>query len=288
LKRLLLPAALGFLAGAALGAGFCRRLARDEAAFREARAEDRAGAVDALRLRLDALTQSLEESKREHDAFAYSISHDLRAPLRALQGFAQILEEDCGPALGEDGRMYTRRIMAAAARLQGLIDDLLRYSRLSRMEFSMGPVALGGAVDEALQKLHGDIRAKEARVEVLRPLPSVMAHRGILVQVVVSLIDNALKFVDGRRPEARILAEQRDARVRLWVEDQGIGIAPEHRARIFEVFERLHGAEAYPGTGIGLSIVKRGVTRMGGDVGVSSALGEGSRFWIDLDAAAIE
>lgn len=113
----------------------------------------------------------------------------------------------------------------------------------------------------------------------------VVAHRQTLVQMVANLIGNALKLVSpGVRSEVRVRAEARDGLVRLWVEDNGIGIAPEHQQRIFRVFERLHGSETYPGTGIGLAIVRKGAERMGGRVGVESAAGAGSCFWIELPA----
>ena len=116
-----------------------------------------------------------------------------------------------------------------------------------------------------------------------KPLPTVAAHPATLGQVVANLIANALKFAaPGVSPMIDIWAEQRDANVRLWVEDNGIGIEPEYQERIFQVFERLHGVESYPGTGIGLAIVRKGVERMGGTAGVESVPGQGSRFWVTL------
>jgi signal transduction histidine kinase len=113
-----------------------------------------------------------------------------------------------------------------------------------------------------------------------------MAHRGTLVRVVANLLSNAVKFVEpGKAPMVRVSTEPRGGRVRLWVEDNGIGLKPEHRERIFRVFERLHGVEKYPGTGIGLAIVRKGMERMGGAAGVESGPGNGSRFWVELDRA---
>jgi signal transduction histidine kinase len=202
-----------------------------------------------------------------------------------MQGLAGLLVEECGAALHADCAEFARRINASALYMQTLMDDLLRYSRLGRAEIAMHPVPLERAVDEALGQLDADIAEKSADVTVCRPLPDVTGNRPIVVQVVANLVSNAIKFVDGKRPEVRIRAEERGERVRLWVEDNGIGIAPEHRERIFRVFERLHGVEAYPGTGVGLAIAQRGMERMSGSIGVESDVGRGSRFWIELPRA---
>jgi signal transduction histidine kinase len=238
-----------------------------------------------LERRVVERTELLEEANTELEAFSYSISHDLRAPLRSMQGLAGLLVEECGTALGSDCAEFARRINASAAYMQTLMDDLLRYSRLGRAEIATHPVPLERAVDEALGQLGADIAEKNADITVCRPLPDVTGNRPIVVQVVANLLANAIKFVDGKRPEVRIRAEERGERVRLWVEDNGIGIAPEHREKIFRVFERLHGVETYPGTGVGLAIAKRGMERMSGAIGLESEVGRGSRFWIELPRA---
>jgi signal transduction histidine kinase len=171
-----------------------------------------------------------------------------------------------------------------------LVQDLLAYSRLSRADLRLRPVSLALAVAEALRGLSAEVKERRARLQVREPLPEVVGHEVTLVQVVGNLISNALKFVaPDVRPRVRIWAEPAAGAgagwVRLWVADNGIGIAPQHRERIFGVLERLHGAEAYPGTGIGLAIVRRGVHRLGGRVGVESTPGRGSRFWLELPAA---
>ncbi|UQA58479.1 sensor histidine kinase [Polyangium aurulentum] len=241
--------------------------------------------TESLERRVAERTRSLEEANRELEAFTYSVSHDLRAPLRAMQGLATLLAEDYGDQLEDEGREYACRILRSAERMQALIEDLLLYSRLSRAELSVGPVPLGEVIEEALEPLRGEIEAKAGEVIIDGPLPSVMGNRGVLVQVAANLLGNAIKFGRGEPPRVRLRAELQGERTRLWVEDNGIGIAPEHRERIFGVFERLHAAEAYPGTGVGLAIVKRGAERMGGAVGVESVVGEGSRFWVELALA---
>jgi signal transduction histidine kinase len=154
---------------------------------------------------------------------------------------------------------------------------------MSRAELPLGRVDLDRAVERALQELQADVAARGARVSIAGPLGVVRAHPGTLEQVLTNLLGNALKFVPADRvPSVRIHAEDRGSTGRVWIEDNGVGIAREHQDRIFKVFERLHGTERYPGTGIGLALVRRGVERMGGRVGVESDLGKGSRFWIEL------
>jgi len=222
---------------------------------------------------------------KELEAFSYSVSHDLRAPLRAMQGFAQALNEDFADRLGPVAQDYTRRIVAAACRMDTLIQDLLAYSRLSRAQMLLQPLDLRSVMAQIRTHTEGEFRDREASVEVAIPeaFPHVMAHPTTLVQVVTNLLTNAVKFVGpGVRPHVRVWAEERDEWGRLWVEDNGIGIAQEHQDRIFRVFERLHGSEMYPGTGIGLAIVAKGTERMGGRAGVESTPGKGSKFWIEL------
>ena len=234
-------------------------------------------------------TAELEERNDELEAFGYSISHDLRAPLRAMQGFSQALLEDCGDRLDAMGREYAERIVAGAKRMDELIRDLLAYSRVSRAELKLVRVPLTPVAHSALAELSGALRARNANVHVDEPLPAVMGHPATLSQVLTNLLGNGLKFVPPERtPKLRVHAERHNGLVRVWVEDNGIGIAPEHQARIFRVFERLHSNDDYPGTGIGLAIVRKAVERMGGQVGVESSLGQGSRFWVELRPATGE
>jgi PAS domain S-box-containing protein len=238
-----------------------------------------------LERRVEERTRALQEANRELEAFGYTVSHDLRAPLRTLQGFSQALLEDYMTTLPPKGRGYLERIGVAAARMDELIQDLLMYSRISRAELRLEPLELSSVVRGACRQLQGVIEESHANVD-LAPLPRVCGHRATLVQMFANLLSNSLKFVaPGERPSIRISAEQRGDTVRVWVVDNGIGIEPEHRERIFKVFQRLHGLEKYPGTGIGLAIVRRGAERLGGAAGVESGRGRGSRFWVDLKAA---
>ena len=188
---------------------------------------------------------ALKESNAELEAFAYSVSHDLRAPLRAMQGFAQALLEDCAAELDSTGLEYANRIIAAATRLDTLIQDLLLYSRMAHSKLELGRVDMRGVVEEALAQLEVPLRDAEARVLRDDSLFAVTGHHSTLVQVIGNLLSNATKFVaPGVQPQVNLWMEKAGSNARLYVQDNGIGIAPEFHSRIFRVFERLHGVEA--------------------------------------------
>ncbi|MGJ3245710.1 MAG: PAS domain S-box protein [Elainellaceae cyanobacterium] len=246
-----------------------------------------------LEKRVQDRTHALEEANQELEAFSYSVAHDLRAPLRAIQGFAQVLEEDYNSAFDDLGKEYLHRMATSAEHLDILVQDLLSYSRLGRTEIHLQRVNMAVIVQKVLADLKPVLQARHANVEVVSDLPSVYAQRSVIKQVLSNLIDNASKFVaPGVQPQIRIWADIKEPVVRdsdthhqwvrICVEDNGIGIDPRHQARIFNAFERLHGVETYPGTGIGLAIVKRGVERLGGRVGIESAINQGCQSWIEL------
>jgi PAS domain S-box-containing protein len=239
-----------------------------------------------LEHRVAERTAELREVNDELEAFAYSVSHDLRAPLRAMGGLSQALLEDYADRLDELGKEYAEHIQIAAEHMDRLILDLLAYSRLGRERIVLTPVALDDVADDALGQVADEAWRRNAHITIEKPLPIVLAHRPTLVQMLVNLLSNAVKFVaTGEKPRVHVRGELRGDHGRLWVADNGIGIAPEHHERIFKVFERLHGVEAYPGTGIGLSIVRKGAERMRGRAGVESTPQAGSRFWVELQRA---
>ena len=239
--------------------------------------------IRSLNEQLEKRVAELTESYRAMESFTYSIAHDLRAPLRAMLGFARALLEDYGEKLDDTGQEFANRIVNAAKRMDILIQDLLSYSRLSREEIKLGAVKLEAALDEVLKECEPQVSEKQAEIRVETPLADVWAHKGVLVQMLVNLVSNSLKFVAaGVKPCLRIWTEEGDAWVRLSIQDNGIGIASEHHQRIFRVFERLHSADQYPGTGIGLANVSKAAERMGGRVGVESQSQQGSRFWVEL------
>ena len=230
-------------------------------------------------------TASLRETTQQLETFCYTIAHDLRSPLRGQQSFAQILLEDYGESIDAKGKTYLERIVASARRLDTLIVDLLAYSRLAREDLKFDRVDLKAVVKDVEDQLSEQINSAHGVVTIGK-LHAIKGHPATINLLVTNLVTNALKFVrDGVPPRVKVFSEHHGDFVRLWVEDNGIGIQAENVQKIFGIFQRLHSANAYPGTGIGLAIVQKGVERMNGRVGVESVFGEGSRFWIELPAA---
>jgi PAS domain S-box-containing protein len=248
--------------------------------------EERKKAEDRFR----ELNQELESRVRartsELESFSYTIAHDLRAPLRAIHRYSDLLREDYADRLDAEGVLYLRRLAASAARMDRLIEDLLRYSQVARAEIDLRPVDLDSLITELRAQTEGEFEERNALLTVQDSLPAVLGHPVLLNHAISNLLSNALKFVPpGVRPDVQIQAERREEKVRLNVRDNGPGIAPQYHDRIFNIFEQLDPADAYPGTGVGLAITKKAVERMKGKVGVDSDLGRGSCFWIELPVA---
>ena len=232
--------------------------------------------------RIAERTGRLEEINEELDAFAFSVSHDLRAPIRAMQAFAEILLEGEFQSPTERNA-YLTRIKTAAQGMDRLIQDLLAYSRVSRQEITLESVDLDQVVRDAAQQLELAGGGKAYHLEISGDFPRVVGHHPVLVQVVLNLMTNGIKFVPkGVVPLLRVWAEESDEHCRLYIQDNGIGISPQHQERIFKIFERLHSVEQYPGTGVGLAIVRKAVQLLGGEIGMESREGEGIKFWVEL------
>jgi PAS domain S-box-containing protein len=241
--------------------------------------------ADQLEKAVTERTRELTATNSQLEAFVYSIAHDLRAPVRALQAFSELLVEEAGSALSETAQNYAKRINRSSQFMDALLSDLLAFSRIAQQNIELAPVNLDSVVQSALARLQPDIRERNARVEIGGPWPLVLGHESMVAQVLFNLAANALKFIAPERPPVvRLRTEDRGEFIRVWVEDNGIGISTEHRDQIFRLFTRLNG-EQYPGTGLGLAIVQKGVERMNGTVGVESVPGQGSRFWFELRKA---
>jgi light-regulated signal transduction histidine kinase (bacteriophytochrome) len=239
--------------------------------------------ITRLNLDLQKNMEQLQETNRELESFSYSVSHDLRAPLRALNGYSQMLEEDFHQVLDEEGRRLLGNIRYNAKRMGMLIDDLLAFSRMGRKEVQKVPVDMREMIAEVLHEQEGPATQK-ARVEVLE-LPTAYADRALLRQVWTNLISNALKY-SSKVPSPRIVIgctrEETSDECVYYVRDNGIGFNMEYAAKLFGVFQRLHSDEEFEGTGVGLAIVQRIISRHGGRVWARSAPGEGATFYFSL------
>jgi len=246
---------------------------RAERALKELAAE--------LELRVAQRTAQLTEANKELEAFIFSVSHDLRAPLRAISGFAEIIARRHREALNEEGRRYFDHILEASERMGDLISDLLNYSRLGRKAVTPEVIELEPFVEDVLQPYEETIRSGETELVLDLAVSSVWADRTLLQQILSNLVDNALKY---RREDAghrvRIAFRMEGSEAVLTVSDNGIGIDPAHHERIFNIFQRLHPRTAYPGTGIGLALVKKAVSLLGGTIRLASEPEKGTEFEI--------
>jgi PAS domain S-box-containing protein len=246
---------------------------------------ERKRAEELLEQRVEERTQSLKKAMADLEAFSYTVSHDLRAPLRSMRAFAEILVEDHGPSLADEAKAFLQKIMRSGDHLDRLIQDVLTYSRISKGQLPMGRIDLDTFLPDLIER-YPNFREENVQIDIAPGLPPVLGNDSLLTQCFSNLIGNAIKFVPrDRNPRVSIRAEVGQRRVKVWVEDNGIGIAPADSARIFGIFERLNSAAAYEGTGIGLSIVRRAAEKMNAATGVESEPGVGSRFWIELDQA---
>jgi PAS domain S-box-containing protein len=230
-------------------------------------------------------TASLREAVTQMEEFSYSVSHDLRAPLRAMSGYAEALAQDYGDKLDEIAHGYLEKIRRSSQRMDRLTQDVLIYSRVARAQMNLEPMHLEPLVKDVIHQ-YSHLQSPAAHIEISSPLLDVLGHETTFGQCIANLLSNAVKFVQpGAKPHVHIWTERVGNNVRVWFEDNGIGIKPEHQERIFQLFERIHEEGKYEGTGIGLSIVRKAVEKMGGKVGVVSDGQNGARFWIELREA---
>jgi signal transduction histidine kinase/PAS domain-containing protein len=230
-------------------------------------------------------TASLRETLYELESWSYSIAHDMRAPLRSMRGFSEILLQEYSAVIDNHGRDFLNRIARSSSRLDRLIEDVLNYSKILRAEIINEPVDVGRLIQDIIDT-YPDWEASKAEIQIEGSLPKVLGNEAFLTQCISNLLTNAVKFVaPGTLPRVRIRAEEAAAlRVRICFQDNGIGIAPEKHSRIFRMFERINPAIKYEGTGIGLTVAQKAVERMGGRIGLDSVPGKGSTFWIEVPA----
>jgi PAS domain S-box-containing protein len=228
-------------------------------------------------------TIQLETLNKELESFSYSVSHDLRAPLRAISGFSEIISRRHRDDLNEEGRHYVDNIVQASERMGRLIDDLLTYARLGRTGVRVEPVSLKRLLKDIQRNLQVRLVETGGRLNLPEDLPTVRGDQTLLMQVFTNLLENALKYTRaGAPPQIWLTYTLEDEHIVVQVRDNGIGIPAEYQEKIFNMFQRLHTEEEYPGTGIGLASVKKSVELLGGSVWVESKEGEGSTFFVRL------
>jgi signal transduction histidine kinase len=268
--------------------------------------------AESLEAKVHERTALLHEMIAQLESFSYTVAHDLRAPIRALQGYSEILRDDFGHLLPEEGMHTVSRLTKASQRLDALTRDLLRFSKIARSDVELEPVNIA----EIIEELKSYTPLLQTALSVDMPLGVARAQRTLLQQCLANLIENAVKFAKPKQaPRIHIRSEHTSEPtpigsapshafhpptfgtpggvttkpsqpwLRIWVEDNGIGIPERARTKIFGIFERSAGSEHVEGTGIGLAIVARAMHQMGGACGVESKVGEGSRFWLELPAA---
>ena len=254
---------------------------RAEEAVRESEAR-LAKANEELEMKVEERTAGLKAAIAELEAFSYSLSHDMRAPLRAMRSFSQIVMAEYAEKLGAGGTDLLKRVTDAAGRLDRLIQDVLAFSQLSGQEIKLETVEVENLIRQVIQE-RPEFQPPKADIQIQSPLLPVRGHQALLTQCITNFLDNAVKFVGrGKQPRLIVKSEAVGDEVRLWFEDNGIGIAQHMQERLFGIFQQLNRPGTYPGTGIGLAIVRKAAERMKGRVGVESEPGKGSRFWLQL------
>ncbi|MFV1952026.1 MAG: ATP-binding protein, partial [Nitrospinota bacterium] len=229
------------------------------------------------------LEKELIESNQELENFVYTVSHDLKAPLRTIDGFATILLDDYKDKLDRDGRHYLARIRNAASHMGRLIRDLLELSRIGKVANPHTRVSVLDILNKVKEVLRYNLEDNKAELNIVSSLPSIRCDRVRMVQMLSNLISNAIKFVDkNKTPKIEIGYKDKKTYYEFYVKDNGIGIEMEYLSSIFDIFHRLHNSEEYGGTGIGLTIVKRIIELHNGNIWVKSKMGEGSTFYFTI------
>jgi signal transduction histidine kinase len=230
---------------------------------------------------LKAIVEALERSNKDLEQFAYVASHDLQEPLRMVASYVQLLERRYKDRLDSDAKEFITFAVDGATRMQKLINDLLSYSRISTRGKEFKDTDSKYALDQAIENLRMAIKDSGARITYDK-LPEISSDESQLIQLFQNLIDNAIKFRSQEVPHIHISARDNRSEWLFSVQDNGVGIDPQHAERIFVIFQRLHEREKYPGTGIGLAICKRIVERHGGRIWVESEPGKGSTFFFTI------
>jgi signal transduction histidine kinase len=252
---------------------------------REAEAALRSLNAD-LEHRIQERTADLQAKTKELEAFAYSVAHDLRAPLRAIDGYSRLLQLDHAATLGDEARQFVANVRAGALQMDQLIRDLLEYARLARRTAHLEPVDLRALVEHVTAGARDELRRRGGELVLDLQCPTTTADAEGLTQALRNYVDNSVKFTrDTAVPRVEVGSVATEHGCRIWVRDNGCGFDPAQQERIFEIFQRLHRDEEYPGTGIGLAIVRKAMQRMGGTAHAVGSPGNGATFYLETGEA---
>jgi PAS domain S-box-containing protein len=236
-----------------------------------------------LERRIRERTAQLEAKTHELETFSYSVAHDLKAPLRGIDGYSRLLLEDYAARLDEEGRAFLNTIRSSTQRMNQLINDLLDYSRLERLAIAPRSIELSSLLETLVEEKKAEIENHKVHLTMKVNNVTVVADAEGLTQALRNYLDNAIKFSrEVAEPRVEIGAEEVERNCRVWVRDNGIGFDMTYHDRIFEIFQRLHRDEDYPGTGIGLALVRKAMERMGGRAWAESAVGKGATFYLEI------
>jgi PAS domain S-box-containing protein len=235
-----------------------------------------------LEQRVEDRTSELMAANREMEAFTYSVAHDLRAPLRHIDAFARILHEDFASTLAPEAQRYLENIRNGSRNMSRLVDDLLNLARVGRQELKRQPVPLGGLVNEVLADLKNETQGRSIEWH-LQPLPSAQCDPGLLKQVFANLLSNAVKYTRPREVAViEVGADKKNGETTLFVRDNGVGFNMKYSDKLFGVFQRLHRAEEFEGTGVGLATVDRIIRKHGGSVWAEAGVDKGATFYFTI------
>ena len=236
-----------------------------------------------LETRIEARTNALNAKTRELESFAYSVAHDLKAPLRGIDGYTGLLLEDYAQRLEGEGQTFLKKIQGSTDEMNQLIDDLLDYSRLERRELKADRIELAPVINSLVEEKRRETAKRAIDFVVDVNVATVLADMSGLAQSVRNYLDNAIKFTGKvSRPRIEVGSKEGSESCLLWVRDNGIGFDMKHHDRIFDIFQRLNGSDDYPGTGIGLAIVRKAMERIGGRAWAESEPGHGATFYLEL------
>ena len=247
-------------------------------------AEEKIRSLNAdLEIRVQNRTAELTAANHELEAFTYSVAHDLRAPLRHVDGFAQMLQDELGPTASAEAAHLVRRIRTAILNMGSLVDDLLNLARIGRQELDRTLTDLGAMAEQVIGELQGDARGREVEWRS-GPLPKMLCDAGLVHQVFSNLLSNALKYTRGRSPAIiEIGVKSQDGESVLFVRDNGVGFNMKYASKLFGVFQRLHRPEEFEGTGVGLATVDRIIRKHGGRIWAEAEPDKGATFYFTLE-----